>query len=401
MAINYIQLAIPFFFLSIILEALYSALARKKWYDLHDALANIGCGSVEQVMELVYKTLIFGVYVWIFENWRLHTLPKSAIWVWVLCFILVDLGYYWFHRASHRIHLIWAGHGPHHQSEEYNLSVALRQGVVERSWSWFFWLPLALLGFDPLMYVACVQLNNIYQFFIHTKAIKSLGPLEWLMNTPSHHRVHHGKNPAYIDKNYGGMFIIWDRLFGTFEPEVEEPVYGTVSPLRSWNPFWANAVFYADMAKYMRGLPLSQQLQVLWRPPGWHPDQPQPTIPEVDARTYPKYRTPWPLAENLLLALSFASLLLSTTLFLEYVSKLSLSWLLLSGTALVMGYISIGALIEAKSWFWGFESLHLLLSLLTIWLLPLPLLWQGLGSALLALPLLLALWQRQSSLGQG
>lgn len=383
MEINYIQLAIPFFFVGIVLEALYSGLTRKGWYDLHDSLGNLACGSLEQLAELLYKSSLLGVYILLFERARLTTLPQNALWAWVLCFVAVDLGYYWFHRASHRIHLIWAGHGPHHQSEEYNLTVALRQGAAERCWSWLFWLPLALLGFPPLMYVACVQFNNIYQFFIHTRAIKSLGPLEGFMNTPSHHRVHHGKNPAYIDKNFGGTLIIWDRLFGSFEPEVEEPVYGTVTPLHSWNPLWANVVFYADMARYMHGLTLWQKVQVLWKPPGWKPEQAHPEIPAVDAKTYRKYRTFHTLGRNVVLTLHFVLLLQTTTLFLPLARTLPPGLALLTGSMLAAGFVALAALIENRRWYLYLEALRLPLSLLALWLLPLGTQTQLTGSILL------------------
>lgn len=385
MEINYIQLAIPFFFAAIAIEALYSALTQKGWYDLHDALANLSCGSVEQIIELVYKGLIFAVYIMLYQHTRVASIPIEAPLAWGICFILVDFGYYWYHRASHRIHLLWAGHGPHHQSEEYNLTVALRQGAFERSASWLFWLPLALLGFPPIMYLACLQFNNIYQFFLHTRAVKSLGPLEYIFNTPSHHRVHHGKNPLYIDKNYGGTLIIWDRIFGTFEAESEEPVYGTVSPLRSWNPVWANGVFYADMGRYMRGLPLKQKLEVLLRPPGWHPDQPEPEIPAVDALSYKKYRTPQNKALNLLLGLRFVLTLLAATVFLEQVKHLPISLGWLAGTALALSFVSAGALAERKSWFWTGELCLLPLTAALIWLLPLANSWQLAGTGLIIL----------------
>lgn len=397
MEINYIQLAIPFFFGAILLEALYSAWARKGWYDLHDSLNNLACGSLEQLAELAYKTGLLGVYILLFESARLATIPNTAIWAWALCFIGVDLGYYWFHRASHRIHLIWAGHGPHHQSEEYNLTVALRQGALERCFSWVFWLPLALLGFPPLMYVACVQLNNIYQFFIHTRAVRSLGPLEYVFNTPSHHRVHHGKNPAYIDKNYGGMLIVWDRLFGTFEPEREEPVYGTVKPLASWNPLWANGVFFADMRQYMQGLSPGQKWQVLWRPPGWRPEQPIPEIPRVEAASYVKYRTRLPGLANGVLALQFVLLLQTTTLFLPLVKQLPAGLSLLAGSALAAGFVSLAALVEARRWYWPFEGLRALLSLAALLLMPLGIAWKAGLAVLLLSQGATGLWLRHAN----
>ena len=392
MEINYIQLAIPVFFVAILLEVVYSGIARKGWYDLHDSLSNLACGSIEQLAELLYKTALLGIYILLYGHLRTVSLPLDSIAVWVVCFILVDLGYYCFHRASHRVHIIWAGHGPHHQSEEYNLTVALRQGALERCWSWLFWLPLAILGFPPLMYVACVQFNNIYQFFVHTRAVDRLGPLELVLNTPSHHRVHHGKNPAYIDKNYGGVLIVWDRLFGTFAAEVEPPVYGTVKPLHSWNPLWANAVFYADMGNYMRGLTLGQKIQVLLRPPGWRPEQPVPEIPAVTAASYPKYRTSGTLGRNLLLGLHFIVVLQSATLFLPLAHQLPASLALLAGSCLTAGFVAILALIESRSWFWRLESLRLPLTLLTLWLLPLVLPWQLAGTAAVLALSLGSLW---------
>ncbi|PKL79619.1 MAG: sterol desaturase family protein [Candidatus Melainabacteria bacterium HGW-Melainabacteria-1] len=380
-SVNYIQLALPVFFVAIGIEALVAWRTRKDWYSLHDSVANLACGSLEQLAELAYKTLIFAVYVLLYEHLRLANWPLESVLAWISCFILVDLGYYWYHRASHRIWLLWAGHGPHHQSEEYNLTVALRQGALERAGSWLFWLPLAIAGFHPLMYLACAQFNNIYQFFIHTRAIDRLGPLEAVFNTPSHHRVHHGKNPAYIDKNFGGVLIIWDRLFGSFAPEQEAPVFGTVSPLRSWNPLWANWVFYVEMAQYMKGLTLLQRLQLPLKPPGWHPDRPEPEIPLVDATTYSKYNTPRQLKHNLLLSLHFGLLLLITTGFLELVKQLNPGQVLLGSGALAMGFIVLAGLIEGRSWYWRAEGLlRLPLSLIALWLLPLPLSVQTIGS---------------------
>lgn len=370
---NYIQFAIPFFFLFIAIEAIYAHFAGKDWYHLPDSLSDLGCGAFEQIVEVFYKTAILAGYFWLYEQARFFSLNAGHWAVWAACLILVDLGYYWFHRASHRIHLIWAGHGPHHQSEEYNLTVALRQGALERCFSWVFWLPLALLGFPPLVFIACNQLNVIYQFFVHTKAIHRLGFLEHVMNTPSHHRVHHGKNPRYIDKNYGGMFIVWDKLFGTFEPESEAPVYGTVKPLHSWNPLWANAVFFRDMATYMQGRSLGEQLQILWRPPGWTPEHPEPDIPSVNAATYPKYATALPLSFSLVLSLQFGFFLLVSTVFLEQAPTLPLLPRTLAAVALLSGLIAVAGYTENSPWLRWSEPLRLLLSVVALALLPLPL----------------------------
>ncbi|PIQ26898.1 sterol desaturase family protein [bacterium (Candidatus Blackallbacteria) CG17_big_fil_post_rev_8_21_14_2_50_48_46] len=370
---DYIQAAIPLFFVLIFLEALFSNWAKKNWFNLHDSLNNLACGALDQILEVFYKSALFGVYLWLY-SYRLTSLSETALWVWLLCFLGVDFGYYWFHRCSHRVWLVWAGHGPHHQSEEYNLTVALRQGMLERSFSWVFTLPLALLGFSPVVYLTCSQFQIIYQFFIHTRAIKTLGPLEWVMNTPSHHRVHHGKNPEYIDRNYGGVLIIWDRLFGSFEPERKEAVYGTVKALKSWNPLWAHAVFFAEMAQAMRSLPWHQKLQVLWRPPGWNPQQAEPEIPPVEAQSYLKYKTPLDWGINLWLLLQFGICLGLSTLFLEQAPQWEMLQGIGAGLSLMLGFTAVGALNENKAWLTPFETVRILLSLGVMILLPFPLL---------------------------
>lgn len=379
--VKYIQMAIPVFFVCIVLEVIYSWVKHKQFYNLHDSLNDLACGSLDQILEIFYKAFFFGAYLWIYEHLRLNTLPAEQVWVWAACFLGADLAYYWFHRCSHRVWLVWSGHGPHHQSEEYNLTVALRQGMLERCFSWVFGLPLALLGFPPLVYLACSQFQTIYQFFVHTRAVGKLGPLEWVMNTPSHHRVHHGKNVEYIDKNYAGVFIVWDRLFGTFEPEVAEPVYGTVKALRSWNPLWAHGVFFSEMFQQMRSLPLHQALQVPFRPPGWHPAQSEPEIPDVNVASYVKYRTNRPKNLNIWLLAQFVIWLLLSTVFLEVAPQWPLLPALGAGLALMLGFVAVGALTEAQRWLIAHELGRVVLSILALALLPLPLLAQiGLGT---------------------
>jgi hypothetical protein len=221
---------------------------------------------------------------------RVYTFENSWL-TWLLLFLGVDFFYYWFHRMSHEVNALWAAHIVHHQSEDYNLSVALRQSWFQGWFSWVFYLPLAVVGFDPIMFVAMNSFNTLYQFWIHTTTIRSLGPLEWVFNTPSHHRVHHGSNPKYIDKNHAGSLIIWDRFFGTFQKEEEEVIYGITKPLNSWNPIWANFHYWQelwDMAKSSRGF---DKVRVFLKPPGWQPaylggfQAPE----EIDLTTYSKY----------------------------------------------------------------------------------------------------------------
>src|ERR1700733_5274013 len=246
---KYVALEIPFFILMMGVEG---ALARRNpglRYRFADSITNLSCGIGQQVLEPFLRTLGLATYILLYAKLRVFTVPASSIVGWVALLLGVDFFYYVFHRASHRVNVFWAAHVVHHQSEEFNLSVALRQSWIEIVVSWVFYLPLAIVGFSPAAFVAMSTLNTLYQFWIHTRLVKRLpAPFDWVLNTASHHRVHHGVNPKYIDTNYAGIFILWDRLFGTFQVEEEEPVYGTVKPLASFNPLWANAHYWVEMA---------------------------------------------------------------------------------------------------------------------------------------------------------
>ena len=210
-----IALAIPFFFLLIGIEAAVSRVQRVRRYRFHDSITSLGCGIGEQV--IVVFTAGSAIVAYSFAEKRLALFHQSAgsLLAWLGLFFLVDHSYYWFHRASHRVNFLWAGHAVHHQSEEYNLSTALRQNWVENLLAWPFYVPLAILGYPLSMFALASTANTLYQFWIHTRIIRRLGPAEGVFNTPASHRVHHGINPKYIDKNYGGMFMVWDRLYGT------------------------------------------------------------------------------------------------------------------------------------------------------------------------------------------
>ncbi|HTM99937.1 MAG TPA: sterol desaturase family protein, partial [Pedobacter sp.] len=246
MKVDYIALSVPVFFILIGIELAYAFYKKLKYYRFNDSISNLSQGIGSQITGLFVKTLLFFGYKYIFENWRLFDLP-TTIWVWILLFIGVDFFYYWFHRMSHQVNALWAAHIVHHQSEEYNLTVALRQSWFQSWFAWVFYLPLAFIGFDPIMFVTLSAFNTLYQFWIHTRAIKHMGFLEHILNTPSHHRVHHGSNPKYIDKNHAGSLIIWDKMFGTFQKEEEEVYFGITTPLASWNPVWANFHYWVEL----------------------------------------------------------------------------------------------------------------------------------------------------------
>ncbi len=233
-----------------------------------DTRTSLLMGTGYLVVNAFWKLAIFGLYVVLYE---LTPLRIEGWWAFIPLFFLDDLAYYWFHRAHHRVRVLWASHVVHHSSEEYNLSTALRQ-----TWTPFtaglFWIPLPLLGFNPVMIVTAQGVNLLYQFWIHTTLIDRLGWFEWVFNTPSHHRAHHGSNQQYLDKNYAGILIIWDRLFGTFVPETEPVRYGLTKNVNTYNPVKVAFHEYIDIAADVRAARRwRDRVGRVFAPPGWAP----------------------------------------------------------------------------------------------------------------------------------
>jgi sterol desaturase/sphingolipid hydroxylase (fatty acid hydroxylase superfamily) len=353
---KYVALAIPFFFVMIAIELAFSRRAAEPRYSFQDSITCLSCGIGQQVLEPFLRTAGLFAYVALFAHARLATVSATSIGAWVFLLFAVDLAYYAFHRASHRVNVLWASHVVHHQSEEYNLSVALRQSWIEILIQPLFYLPLAVIGFPPAMFVAMSTLNTLYQFWIHTRAVKKLGWLESFLNTPSHHRVHHGVNPKYIDKNYGGIFIVWDRLFGTFQEEEEEPVYGTVKPLASWNPLWANAEYWFEIAAMARATSrFADRVKVWFMPPEWRPADLSGglgyvTIPEASRATQTKYRRAVPMGLSVYVAVSFVLVATATTLFLWFAEVAPPAALVAASALILTTLLAWGALFEAKPW---------------------------------------------------
>ncbi len=244
---NYIALAVPFFFLLIGIELWVARRRGRRVYRFADAITDLGCGVTQQIVVLFVNGFLFAGYLWMYRHARVVDLGRHPVVAWAVALVGVDFIYYWWHRTSHRVNLLWAAHAVHHQSEDYNLAVALRQAVLTPFTSLPFSLPLAMVGVPPLAYIAADSLSTLYQFWIHTELVGRLGPLEKVLNTPSHHRVHHARNPEYIDRNYGAILILWDRLFGTFAPERARPIYGITKPFRSFNAMWAQLQPVADL----------------------------------------------------------------------------------------------------------------------------------------------------------
>ena len=263
--------AIPVFLLLILVEFSYGLLCARNTYRLNDTINSLSMGTLSRLQALVVVGTSAGLYEVVATTFRLTQLSGQSLWTWLSCFVLYDLAYYWKHRWGHEVAMFWGAHVAHHQNEDFNLGTALRQTSTD-FYSFIFYLPFFAAGFPGEVLFSVVSLNLIYQFWVHTEHIQKLGPLEWLLVTPSNHRVHHGRNEQYIDRNYGGVFIIWDRLFGTFQDELaEEPViFGLSKPLKSWNPLWANGHVYCRLVLDCWHTPgLSTKLVLPLRRPGW------------------------------------------------------------------------------------------------------------------------------------
>jgi len=268
-----IVLAIPVFFAMIAVEAVVARWQRRSVYRLDDTLSSLSLGLLSQVAGVFTRVLTVGVYAVLFEHARVATLPASHPLVWVGALVAYDFCYYWQHRLGHERTLLWAAHVVHHQSEHYNLSTALRQTSSGWLLGWMFYMPLAVAGVPPSVFAVVALIDLLYQFWVHTELVGSLGWFDRWFASPSNHRVHHAVNDRYLDRNYGGIFMVWDHLFGTFvdEDAAHPPVYGTRAPLRSWNPAWANAEVYAGLVRELRAAPgPGAWWQVLTGRTGWH-----------------------------------------------------------------------------------------------------------------------------------
>ncbi|GMV48298.1 MAG: hypothetical protein AMXMBFR66_36960 [Pseudomonadota bacterium] len=340
-----IVLATPLFLAAIAFEWALGAARGRNTYRLADAFASIGAGALSQTSGVLVRAFTVGVYALAYEHLALWRLPGDAWWVWLAALLGYDLCYYAYHRAGHRVAVLWAAHAVHHQSEDYNLSTALRQTSSGFVFGWVFYLPLALLGVPPPVFGAVALVDLLYQFWVHTQQIGRLGWFDRWFCAPSNHRVHHAVNERYVDRNYGGILIVWDRLFGTFveEDDAEPCVYGTRTPLASWNPLWANLQVYRELARdAWHARSWADKLRLWWMPPGWRPvdlaaSQPRPAF---DIARLVRYDPPLPRRAAWAAALLFAAMLAASAALLWNAQR----W---SGTAAAAGVLAIAALLWA------------------------------------------------------
>ena len=277
-----ITLAVPAFFVLIFIELIYGLVAGKNNYRLNDSFTSISLGLISRYIPLLGLGLQGAAFAYVAQYYNLKLFSTSSLWVWIFAFFLYDFCYYWMHRLHHEVKVLWATHVVHHHGEEFNLSTALRQTSTGFLWKWIFYLPIFIVGIPPEVFVTVAGINLVYQFWVHTEHIPKLGWYEYVFVSPSNHRIHHAQNKHYVDANYGGVFILWDRLFGTYKEELDElkPIYGTAKPLRSWNPFKANLDIFAEMIKdSTRTKSIKDKIRVWFSRPNWRPDDVKTNYP--------------------------------------------------------------------------------------------------------------------------
>ncbi len=359
--------AIPIFMLSIGIEVIASVIRKKDYYRLNDAINSLSAGMIYVTSSQIIN---LGIYACIFHNFSFFSLDIGNLWVWVAAFVLKDFFFYWCHRLSHAINILWACHSVHHQSEEYNLSTALRQSSTGFLLEWIFYIPMALLGIPPLIYVVVSLADLFYQFWIHTRHIGKLGWFDRNFSSPSNHRVHHAKNRRYLDKNFGGVFMWWDRIFGTFENEdddYETIKYGTLKPLRSWNPIWANLHLYVFMLKdALKTKQLFDKVTLWFKSTGYRPGDIARPMKMPDIFKYQNYDPKIGKANKIYIVIQFALLLFITNVLVGLYKIIpywqSVYWLIL----LCVNLVFIGRMLESEYRILRYEAARLGVSLMGV-----------------------------------
>jgi len=347
-----IALATPVFFALITLEWAVGRARGRSNYRLNDALNSLSLGVMSQVVGLFTRVLAVGIYAAVYSVAALWQLPADQWWTWVLAVVAYDFCYYWNHRLGHESAVFWASHVVHHQSQEYNLSTALRQTSSGALLGWMFYLPMAVAGFPPEAFVFAAIVDLLYQYWIHTEQVGRLGWFDRWFASPSNHRVHHAVNDRYLDRNYGGIFMLWDRAFGTFVEEDEKCVYGTRAPLDSWDPLWANLEVYADLARRSwQAERWRDRLAVWFMPPGWQPAAaggPQWHKPAFDVSRVRRFDPPMSSAARTFVVLHFAVVLSGATALLWYAATLPSAALAAASLAVVGVLWIVGAVMQGR-----------------------------------------------------
>ena len=368
-----IAIAVPFFLALILAEFIYGIIRGRNTYRLNDTINSLSMGSLSSLSGLMIVGGSALIYEFVVNAFALTQLSADSTLVWIATFIFYDLAYYWKHRLGHEVALFWGSHVSHHQSEDYNLGTALRQTSIDFH-GFLFLIPFFIAGVPGEVLVATVSLNLIYQFWVHTQHVPALGPIEWIMVTPSNHRVHHARNDQYVDKNYGGVFIIWDRIFGTYQDELaEEPaVYGLRKPLNSWNPLWANThVYWRLLVDFVKIKGIKNKTQLLFKRPGWLPEGYAKTCKATPIDLRSKYDPPVAGATK---AYVFGQFLITVAVSLSLAGLATLASpveLWAAAGFIVLSLFTHGYILDNRRLAAPLESARLLLAIALAFLLPL------------------------------
>ncbi len=356
---NPIVYAIPVFLATILIEAWTARRRQLPAYDTADAITSLHFGVLSQVAVAFTFIFSFGYYVLIYQNLRLFSLPRDSVWVWLFTVLAYDFCYYWVHRCGHEVNLLWAAHQVHHSSEYYNLTTALRQTATGAFTAWPFYVLLAVIGVPPFVFATVALIDLLYQYWVHTELVPRLGWIDRVFVTPSNHRVHHGQNDYCIDRNYGGILVLWDRLFGTFAAERRnEPViYGIRTPVASFNAAWGNAAGYREIWRKARTADSWLAALRTWFDPPAGRGQHQPAFDKVAFRRFDRNTQ---LTTRRYAIAQYALLVLPTSHFIAIAAQLGIMPRIAYALVIVAWVLSIGWLLEERRFALRLEMLRVL-----------------------------------------
>ena len=364
-SINYIAFAMPMFLVFMVLEYAYARKKKLKYFSLHNTIANLSIGIGERLADVLVSGSFYFVYDYVQKRYGLFQIQSSVL-VWGVLFLITDLIWYWYHRLAHELNIFWAVHVVHHQSEDFNYTVSARITVFQAVVRSAFWAILPILGFPAVMISTMLLLHGLYPFFIHTRLIGKLGWLEYVFVTPSHHRVHHASNEKYLDKNYGDVLIIWDKFFGTFKEEEEEPAYGLTKPLNTYSFLWQHFHFIAELVFAMRMRPgFLNKTKILFKGPDSVPSEARYKAERFfNIHQARKNLTP---ELNSYVVWQMVALLILVFNFILFSAHFSTNIKLLFGGFTLLTLINCGAIMEQKQWIFAVECMRLIALLMLVW----------------------------------
>jgi sterol desaturase/sphingolipid hydroxylase (fatty acid hydroxylase superfamily) len=357
MKLNYIAFAVPFFASFMLLEYYISKRKNKKVHHFNESIANLNVGIAERITDLLTTGTFYFIFSWLHANFSVFSIESSAT-TWGLLFLATDLVWYWYHRLGHSVNLFWATHIVHHQSDDFNFTVAARITIFQAIARGLFWCVLPIIGFKPEMITILLLIHGTYPFFTHTQLVGKLGWLEYIIVTPSHHRAHHSSNPEYLDKNYGDMLIIWDKIFGTYVEETTEPQYGLTKSLGSYSFLWQHFHYVLELAVAFRmAKTFRQKLKVIFG----GPNDIDFRIRLLLERKFSKKAVDVQYSKKLINTIKTKTILtlgvlFFTILFSEYIAAYVL--FLLTGF-IILSIIVTGAMLEQKKWIFHLEFLRI------------------------------------------